>query len=305
MASAGQAFAQENTGSLHGTVVDDTGRAIALAQVVVRPFDGGGDGFDLETGGDGTYGLSDLSGGLYTVTAGTGDLSSDLFRVRVRPGRTVEVHFRLSPGRRDASWLTELGEREAATRSFAAGLVASRAGDHPTAIELFTRAVERQPDCAACHYNLAVAYVELERFDHAERAFTRVLELTPNYAAAYYGLSSVYTRLGRVTDATAARGEATRLALAGLAAHHQRLQEALEHGIATLNTGDRAGARVHFERLVREDASFAPPHYWLAVILLDANDPARAATAYRRYLLLDGDGEHADKARAALSSLGR
>ena len=303
--AAQEAGTGTGTGIIQGRVLDQDGRPVAGAQVVVRRFGGGGDGSTLETTADGTYARGDVAAGLHTVTAGKDDLNSDLFRIRVRAGRTVEVNLELAAGRRDGAWIAELADREAASRAFAAGLAANRAADYATAVAQFTRAVERRPDCTECSYNLAVAYADLERFADAEAAFRQVLRIAPDYTAAHYGLASIYTRQGRSDDAAAARGEATRLALAQLAARRQRLQDELEQGIARLNAGEVAGARAAFESLLRQDSSFPATHYWLAVSLLRSNDPDRAARALRRYLRLDGSGEHAARARAELARLGR
>lgn len=301
--SSGWGLAQ-NDGTLRGSVVDENGTAVAQAVVAIRPLDGVGQRLDLETTWDGTYGTPDLAAGLYTVTAKERDRSSELYRVRVRPGRTVEINFQLARGR-DASWLTELGNREAASRAFSNGVTASRAGNPAGAIEQFTHAIDRQPDCGGCFYNLAIAYVELERYVEAEDAFKRVLDLTPDYAAAYYGLATVYTRQQRTADAASARSEATRLALAGLAASRQRLQETLDQGISLFNAGDVAGARARFESLLKQDSGFAPTHYWLGMVRLDSHESDDAAIAFERYLQLDRGGEYAGGAQDALSTLGR
>ena len=80
-----------------------------------------------------------------------------MFRVRVRAGQTVKVNFSLVPRGRDAAWIVELGAIESTSRAFAAGLAATHVADHITAVGFFTRAAEQTPDCAACHYNLAVS----------------------------------------------------------------------------------------------------------------------------------------------------
>ncbi len=301
----GAAGAAQEAGTVRGRVLDQDGRPVAGAQVVVRRFGGGGDDRTLETTADGAYARSDVTAGLYTVTAGKDELNSDMFRIRVRAGRTVEVNLALAAGRRDGAWIAELGDREAASRAFAAGLAANRAADYATAVAQFARAVERRPDCTECSYNLAVAYADLERFADAEAAFRQVLQIAPDYTAAHYGLASIYARQGRTADAAAARGEATRLALAQLAERRRELQEELEQGIARLDAGDVAGARAAFESLLRQDSSFPATHYWLAVSLLRSNDPDRAARALRRYLRLDGSGEHAARAREELARLER
>lgn len=292
------------TGTIHGRVVGADGQPVAGAQVVVRPL-GGGDGRTLATAADGTYVQRDVAAGLHAVTASRDDRHSEMFRIRLRPGRTVEVNLKLAAGRRAAAWLAELVDHEAASRAFAAGLAASRAADHATAVRQFARAVERRPDCAECSYNLAIAYADLERFPDAEAAFRQVLAIAPDYPAAYYGLASIYARQGRAADVAAARGEATRLALARLAERRRLLEAALARGIDRLHAGEVAGARADFERILDEDASFAPAHYWLAMSLLRSNAAGRAAAALRRFLELDGDGEHAARARAALDGLER
>lgn len=302
--STGWGLTQGMTGTLHGHVVNEHGTDVGHAVVTVHPLDGAGPGLELETSEDGTYDASELAGGVYTVTATADDLSGELFRVRVRPGRTVRVNFRLTRGPGDASWLTELGNREAASRAFARGLAANRAGDPSVAVAQFARAVDLRPDCSGCFYNLAIAYVKLERYDDAETAFKQVTTLTPDYAAAYYGLATIYSRQQRETDAAAARDEATRLALANLAVRRQRLQDALDDGIALLNSGNVPGARARFESLVTQDSAFTPAYYWLGVTLLSSDESDQAVVAFRRYLQRDSEGEYAGQAQEALLRLG-
>ncbi len=304
MVQGAHSLAQE-TGTLRGTVVDEQGRSVDGARIVISRLVGGSRGFEIETGANGAYVQRDITAGLYTVTAGKAELSGEMFRVRVRPGRTVEINFLLSPGQRVATWLSELGENEAVARAFAAGLAASRAADFQTAIEQYTRAIERRPSCAECSFNLAVVYSQIEQFADAEKAFKRVLELRPDYAAAYYGLSSVYTHQSRSDEASRAREEANRLALARLAKRRQEAEDALNRAVTILNAGHVAEARRHLEGMLEQDSSFAAAHYWLAVSLLQSDTPDRAASEFRRYLQLDGDGVHTEQAREQLSQLGR
>ncbi len=295
----------QDAGVLRGRVVDEQQRPVAGAQVAIRSLAGDGEAATVETAADGTYSRAGIAAGLYTVTAGKADLRGDMFRVRIRSGRTVQVNVQLAAGRRDAAWIAELGDREAASRAFAAGLRASRANDHAGAIEEFMRAIARTPDCAACHYNLAIAHTELDQLDGAETAFRRVVEITPEYSAAYYGLASVYTRQGRTADAQAARDEATRLARERLAERRRLLEEALQQGVARLEAGDASGALADLETLLRRDSSFGPTYYWLGVAGLRAGATDQAAAHFRRYLQIDGAGEHAAQARAALADLER
>jgi Tfp pilus assembly protein PilF len=305
LGTASVLLAAQEAGALHGRVVDEQSRPVADAIVAIRPLAGDGEAVTVATAADGTFSRGSIDSGLYTVTAGKDDLRGEMFRVRVRAGRTVQVNVQLAAGRRDATWIAELGDREAASRAFAAGVRASRAADHTTAIEQFTRAIARTPDCAACHYNLAIAYTELDRFADAETAFRQVVELTPDYAAAFYGLASIYTRQGRAADAEAARSEATRLARERLADRRRQLEETLQESIARLDAGDTTGALADLETILKRDSSFTATYYWLGVALLGSDAPDRAAMQFQRYLDLDGEGELAARARAALADLGR
>ena len=295
----------QETGAVIGNVLNENGKSVAAAHVVVRSLSGNGDEVELKTESDGTYAHGNIKAGLYTVMANADGLSGDMFRVRIRGGQTVEINFSLIPGGREAAWIAELGVIESASRAFAAGLTATRAADHITAVRFFTRATEQTPDCAACHYNLAVSYMTLQRFVHAEVAFQRVLELIPDYSAAYYGLASIYTQQGRTTDAANARDEATRLARARLKKQRRQFKVVLVRGIAHLKSGRLAAAVKDFEDLLNQDHSFAATHYWLAVSLKRSNQSERAIKEFRRYLQLASDGEYVDHARQALSSLGR
>ena len=302
---AAVAAAAQDAGMLRGRVLDEQQQPVAGAQVAIRPLEADGETTIVETAADGTYSQDSIAAGLYTVTADKEDRRGDMFRVRIRSGRTVQVNVELAAGRRDAAWIAELGDRETASRAFAAGLRASRANDHAAAIEQFMRAIARTPDCSACHYNLAIAHTELDQLAGAETAFRRVVELTPEYSAAYYGLASVYTRQGRPADAQAARDEATRLARERLAERRRLLEEALQQGVARLEAGDAQGALADLETLLRRDSSFGPTHYWLGVAGLRAGTTDQAATHFRRYLQIDAAGEHAVQARAALADLER
>ena len=305
-ASAVPGFAQD-TGSIRGTVVDREGRPVGGASVIVSRLDEVRGQFQVETTGGGEYRQGALAAGLYSVTAAKDELGGALFRVRIRPGRTVTVNFLLEPGHRVETWLSDRGNREALASTFAAGVEASRARDFETAIEQFTQAIELNPTCLECNFNLAVAYTEVERFADAEVAFKRVLAITPDYSAAFYGLANLYRRQGRQEEAVAARGEANRLALERLAAGRAQAEDAVRSGVTFLNAGNVADARQRFEEAMKVFPGFAPAHYWLGVALLksDAADPAAAAAAFQSYLQLTQDGDYVEQAREYLSSLGR
>ena len=302
LVAAGGALGAQETGVIRGTVVDQDGSGVEAARVVVNRL-GSTDQFEANTGGNGDYAQDALAAGLYAVTANKEGLGGETYRVRVREGRTVRVNFRLEPGRRVSTWLTDLSEREALSSRFAAGVEASRSRDFEEAIDLFQQTLELSPHCVECSFNLAVAYVEVGQLDDAEKWFKQVLQITPTYAAAYYGLSNVYTQQGRSEEAVQVRGEANRLALARLAAGRAQASDAVERGVTFLKAGNIADAQRRFREALDKDSNYAPAHFWLGVTQLQSNVHDRATASFRRYLQLEASGKFADRAREHLASL--
>ena len=67
--------------------------------MVVFDFRGAGaERGEATTNSDGEFSRRELSDGHYTVTAQKENVGTQSFRLRVRPGQTVEVNFLLQPG---------------------------------------------------------------------------------------------------------------------------------------------------------------------------------------------------------------
>lgn len=289
-------------GAVRGVVVDELGRPISEATVAVNSF-GAAESEATQTTSDGQYAYSGITAGLYTITATKNELGGEVFRIRVRDGHTVSVNFELAPGRRVASYLVEAGEREALSRTFAAGIEASRSGDFDVASDAFQRALNLSPTCLECHYNLAIAYAALAQFAEAEVEFQSVIRLKRDYAAAYYGLSSIYTRQGRAAEAAEARSEANRLALERVTMGRAQAEDAVARGVTFFNAGNVADAIGRFEAAVELDQTLPATYYWLGRALQESGRDDPAGSALRRYLQLASTGEFAAEARQRLEDL--
>ncbi len=302
---AGVAGAQTG-GAVRGAVVDEESRAaVAGALIVLLPLDGDGPSIEFETGSDGRFARSDVTPGLYAVTAALGARRSEVYRVRVRGGRAVEIRFVLGPGRGATPWIIADGARDRLDELFAAGVGANREGAYDDAVTWFTLAAGLDPNCLECHYNAGVAYTALERWTDAERAFRDALDVRTDYTAAYYGLANVYNRSGRPAEAAEARDEATRLTLAALEAGRRQAAESVERGIVFLEAGNFEDARQRFEEAAGRSPGYAPSYYWLGVALAEIGRTGPALTALRRALSLDATGAHAADARARIAALER
>lgn len=64
------------------------------------------------------------------------------------------------------------------------------------ALHVFDEALAHFPKDAVLHFNRAIAFEELGRFEDAERSYTRCLELDPTYADAHHNLAMLLERRG-------------------------------------------------------------------------------------------------------------
>ncbi len=290
------------SGAVRGVVIDELGRPIGEATVVVNSFSEAKTE-ETRTTSDGQFAYSGIAPGLYTITAAKDELGGEVFRIRVRDSHTVSVNFELAPGQRVAAYLFEAGEREALSRAFTSGIAASRSDEYEVAVDAFSAALDLSPTCLECHYNLAIAYTNIGRFDDAELEFQSVLRLREDYAAAYYGLSSIYTRQGREAEAATARSEANRLALERMAAGRAQAQEAVRRGVTFFNAGNVDDAIGRFEMAIELDATLPEAHYRLGLSLQQSSRDAPARSALQRYLQLAPSGEFAAEVRQRLEKL--
>ena len=116
-----------------------------------------------------------------------------LGRILLRQGRRREALPHLRRERRqcddDPDVLQELGELFIA------------AGQIRRANEALRRLVERVPDAAGAHHNLAVSYFLLQRFDDGIRHCRRALKLKPDYPLALYNLALAHLHRGQLPRA--------------------------------------------------------------------------------------------------------
>ena len=83
-------------------------------------------------------------------------------------------------------------------------------GPYAAAIEAGKRAVERDPNSAVAHRNLADAYTRDGKLTEALEAYQQAIALQPDYDKARTELAIVLTRLNRHAEALALLEEVTR-----------------------------------------------------------------------------------------------
>lgn len=86
--------------------------------------------------------------------------------------------------------------------------------------------------------------------------------------------------------------------------NHPEAKE-LRYLVATLHVslGQERAARLHLEKLLKEDATFSDAHYLLGILDQASEDQESALLHFRQYLALARHGEHAPEVRSRIAEI--
>ncbi len=144
---------------------------------------------------------------------------------------------------------------------FQIGLDAESRGDWTAAAAEFERIVALappEPKGSTAHYDLAIAYANLQRNDDAAQQLRRAIALDPGFLAAMANLVAV--DLSR-NDLREARSVADRY----VALDPESARALYSRGIVALRDGDAVTAREDFGKLLHANPAYAVAHYDLAL----------------------------------------
>ena len=159
------------------------------------------------------------------------------------------------PVLRDLAVQREIEER------FTLGLDAEARGDWKAAAGEFERVVAlhpSEPQGSTAHYDLAIAYANLQRDDDAARELRTAITLDSGFLAAMANLVSVDLARGDLQEARRVADRYVMVAPESARALYSR-------GIVALRSGDAATARDDFGKLLHANPSYAVAHYDLAL----------------------------------------
>lgn len=86
--------------------------------------------------------------------------------------------------------------------------------------------------------------------------------------------------------------------------NHPEAKE-LRYLVATLHVslGQERAARLHLEKLLKEDVTFSDAHYLLGILDQASEDPESALLHFRQYLAVARHGEHAPEVRSRIADI--
>jgi len=288
-------------GLVQGLVTDAAGQPVEGAAVVIEA-EGTNRHFDMKTNKKGEFMQIGLQSGPYKVTA-TKDKLTASQSVRISQGRPASAKLVL--GASAAASPAEAAAITALRKTLDDAIAASNAGKFDDAIAGFQKAIETQPTCSACYYNIGYNYAQKKDYDKAEEFYKKAIEQKADYADAYAGLASVYNAQRKFDQAAAASAKATELSsVLGAAGGAGGGADAFfNQGVVLWNGGKVAEAKKAFESAIQANPNHAEAHYQLGMALVNEGNLANAATEFETYLKLAPEGPNAATAKGLVAQL--
>ncbi len=258
-------------------------------------------------------GVSELTFRALTVVAGlaVGGLAIWLWQARPQPlddvARPVTPHRvggpppapATSPPAADAdpftpSSSTPAGESPDRRRD---AIGAFAAGDYASAREFYQSAVEKNPNDAEAHNNLAQALERLGRVDDAIAHFQRAVTLVPDKWAFRFNLAHALSAAEQWDRAVAEYRQAVKLFPADYATQYNL-------ALALYKKGDPAAAVPEFEKAIALGPNEATYHFSLGMTYEKLGRIADAVREYRKFLEMDPSSPDAAKLKSHIEELG-
>ena len=96
---------------------------------------------------------------------------------------------------------SNIWSQEKAADWFIQGNTFSREGRFEDAVTAYKKSIKNNPNATVAHFNLALAYKNLNRKEEAAISFEKAVELEPDNLDARYSLGNIYNHLERWEEA--------------------------------------------------------------------------------------------------------
>ena len=216
-------------GLVQGTVLDTKGQPVEGAAISIEQ-EGTNRKFDMKTDKKGGFMQIGLASASYKITA-TKDKLTASETVKVSQGRPANAKLVLGAAAAAAAG-AEAAAVTALRKLLDEAIAASNAGKHDEAIAGFTKAIEGNPTCFACYYNIGYNYAQKKDYANAETNYKKAIEMKADYVDAYAGLASIYNAQRKFDEAAAASAKATEFSstLGGANTRGRRRRRLLQPG---------------------------------------------------------------------------
>ncbi len=308
--AAAPAFAQA-MGSLRGRIVDEAGKPVPEAEVILEYTGDVVLSVTLKTNTRGDFTRSGLRTGIWKLQASKGTLvgRNNSVKVNMSDMTTLEpvvIKVPVATGATDTSGMTadDVAARNKLMETMKAEFEAGMAlldTDPTAAIAKFTIVAEKIPNCGLCHTRVGDAHLKAKDEAAAEKSYLKAVEVDPKAPEAYSSLASLYNQQKKFGEAAKMSAKAN--ALQETTGTGGNAADVLNQGIIHWNAAQYPEAKAQFERAVKLDPTMADAHFRLGMASVNLGQLPEAIKAFEEYLKLAPTGEHAELAKGILKSI--
>jgi Flp pilus assembly protein TadD len=294
----------QSTGMVKGKVVDGKNQVVEGAKVVIEFKEGMSRKFEVKTNKKGEYLQIGLQPGNWVITASKDGVGSATQDVRIAIGSSEQVDLTLTAGGAGMS-KEDAAKATAFKQSFDEGIAASKAGNSDVAIAKFTEAMQAQPTCYPCQFNIALAHASKKEFDKAEAAFLAAAKLNETAPDPYNQLANLYNAQKKYDKAAEMAAEAAKRAPAGAAGGGGAggAETLFNQGVVLWNAGKYAESKAQFDAAIKANPNYAEAYYRSGMAALNLGKTDEALTAFEGYLKVAPTGPFAKEVQNAVDAL--
>jgi len=268
--------AQAQTGTARGKVLDQEGKAIPEAKILIEYQGGRTQKYETESNKRGEFIQVGIYPGHYKVTATKDGYQGSQVDIRISIGDpTMIPDFRLVSAKAAAA---AAGPSQGEIRSqFEKASKLTQQGQLDEAEALYKEILAKAPSVPEVHYNLGYIYTQRKDWTNAETEFQKALELRPDYSDAIIALARAYQDSGNAAKAQELIDKA-----AAAAPNDGKLLFNL--AIFHVNAGQQQEAMEDLLKAETADPSNAEIQYHLGTILVGQNKVPEALARLEKYV---------------------
>jgi tetratricopeptide (TPR) repeat protein len=272
--------AEAQVGAARGKVVDEEGKAIEGAKVLIDFTGGVTRKAEATTNKKGEFTRVGLPPGPYRVTVSKEGFAPQYADIRISLGDPTEIpEFKLEAAGKAP--LAAQKEGEAIQASFDKAVKAAQEGQFDEAEAAYKEVLAKNPGKPEVVWaSMGLMYQQKKDAAAAEEAYRKAIEIKPDFADAYSNLASLLISAGKAPLAVETLAKASTDFPAD-----PKIQ--FVYGWTLFNSGQAAEAQAVLEKVAAADPQNAEVQYFLGSIAVGQNKIPEAVAYLEKYLTMN------------------
>jgi tetratricopeptide (TPR) repeat protein len=272
--------AEAQVGAARGKVVDEEGKAIEGAKVLIDFTGGVTRKAEATTNKKGEFTRLGLPPGPYRVTVSKEGFAPQYADIRISLGDPTEIpEFKLEAAGKAP--LAAQKEGEAIQASFDKAVKAAQEGQFDEAEAAYKEVLAKNPGKPEVVWaSMGLMYQQKKDAAAAEEAYRKAIEIKPDFADAYSNLASLLISAGKAPLAVETLAKASTDFPAD-----PKIQ--FVYGWTLFNSGQAAEAQAVLEKVAAADPQNAEVQYFLGSIAVGQNKIPEAVAYLEKYLTMN------------------